>query len=348
MVAPARPTTNFLLTDLDRLDDAALLAMRVCDLPVRLEGLLAWRVGRLHRELQMRGIVALPHTWLSEEFFTPDGVLGFAIPFYLAHRRLMRLERAQMLEVEGAGEAECRRIFRHEAGHCLDEAYAFHRRDRYRELFGDALQEYPPSYKPRPESRDHVINLAGWYAQGHPVEDFAETFAVWLNPYCDWRSDYKRWPLALRKLEYVDQVMREIAGKPPVKADKHEVEPLRTLTRTLHEHYAQKRAYFAWRWPANYDVDLRRIFSGGSENADAPLATRFLRRKRTQLRNRIAEGTGVHAYTVDQLLRQMIARSQSLGLRVVDPPEITTERLLVSLSMQIATVVQSGYPKVAL
>jgi len=347
MVAPARPSTNFLLPDLDRLDDAALLAMRVCDLPVRLEGVLAWRVGRLHRELKMRGIVALPRTWLSAEFFTPDGVLGFAIPFYLAHRRLMRLERAQMLEVEGAGEAECRRIFRHEAGHCLDEAYAFHRRDRYRELFGDALQEYPTSYKPRPESRDHVINLAGWYAQGHPVEDFAETFAVWLNPYCDWRSDYKRWPLALCKLEYVDEIMREIAGKPPIKADKREVEPLRTLTPTLHEHYAQKRAYFAWRWPANYDVDLRRIFSG-SENADAPLATGFLRRKRAQLRNRIAEGTGVHAYTVDQLLRQMIARSQSLGLRVVDPPEITTERLLVSLSMQIATVVQLGYPKVAL
>ena len=132
MVVPACRSTDYFSRELDRLDDATLLAMRVCDLPVRLEGVLAWRVVRLHRELKARGIVALPHTWLSEEFFTPDGVLGFAIPFYLAHRRLMRLERAQMLEVEGAGEAECRRIFRHEAGHCLDEVYAFHERDRYR------------------------------------------------------------------------------------------------------------------------------------------------------------------------------------------------------------------------
>lgn len=348
MVAPARRLTSFYSGELDRLDDAALLAMRICDLPIKLEGVLAWRVGRLHRELKTRGIVALPHTWLSEEFFTPDGVLGFAIPFYLAHPRLMRLERAQMLEVEGAGEAECRRIFRHEAGHCLDEAYTLYRRDRYRELFGDAHQEYPTSYKPKPESRDYVINLAGWYAQGHPVEDFAETFAVWLNPYCDWRSDYQRWPLALRKLTYVDEIMREIAGKPPLRSDRHEVEPLRTLTQPLREHYAQKRAYFAWRWPANYDVELRRIFSEGSEKPDVPLATRFLRRKRVQLRHRIAEGTGVHAYTVDQLLRQMIARSQSLGLRVVDPPETATEKLLVSLTMQIATVIHSGYPKVAL
>src|SRR5262249_11758098 len=110
----------------------------------------------------------------------------------------------------------------------------------------------------------------------------------------------------------------------------------------------QKRAYFAWRWSANYDVDLRRIFCDASDKPDAPLATRFLRRRRPQLRNRIAEGTGVHAYTVDQLLRQMIARLQSLGLRVADPPEIATEKLLVSLTMQIATVIHSGYPKVAL
>ena len=77
-------------------------------------------------------------------------------------------------------------------------------------------QPYPTAYKPRPESRDYVINLTNWYAQAHPVEDFAETFAIWLNPHVDWRNDYKRWP-ALEKLTYVDELMREIAGRrPPV------------------------------------------------------------------------------------------------------------------------------------
>src|SRR5262245_19779050 len=125
-----------------RLEDAtddALLAMRFCDLPLRLENtLMARRVARLHRELEARNLTALPHVWLSEEFFTPEGVLGFAVPFYLAHPRLMRLERNQMLEVEGAGEAECRRILRHEAGHALDDAYGLSGRTRYRDLFGDA------------------------------------------------------------------------------------------------------------------------------------------------------------------------------------------------------------------
>jgi hypothetical protein len=342
--AAPRPST----LDLETVDDETLLAARLRDLPVRLEGtLLARRLQRLHRELRQRGIVALPHAWLSEEFFTPEGVLGFAVPFYLSHPRLMRLERSQMLEVEGAGEAECRRIFRHEAGHALDEAYGFHRRERYRELFGDPTRPYPGTYKPRPESRSHVINLSGWYAQAHAVEDFAETFAVWLNPYLDWRDAYRSWP-AIHKLEYVDGLMREIAGVPPPLQDRTEVEPLAELRRTLADHYQAKRKHFAWSWPANYDQDLRRIFSDDPKDADAPPATRFLRRMRPQLRSRIAEGTGVHAYAVDQLLRQMIVRAQVLGLRVIDLPAPTMEKLLVVLTMQTANVVHKGYPKVAL
>src|SRR5258705_9313518 len=134
--------------------DETLLGLRLGDLPLRLENtLMARRVDRLHRELSARNIVALPHVWLSEEFFTPDKTLGFAIPFYLAHPRLMRLERAQMLECEGAGEAECRRIFRHEAGHAVDEAYRLHTRQRYRELFGNPTKPYPTSYRPRIDSR---------------------------------------------------------------------------------------------------------------------------------------------------------------------------------------------------
>ena len=333
---------------LENADDATLLATRFCHLPLQLEGTLAARrLKRLHRELQAHNIVALPHVWLSEEFFNPDGVLGFAIPFYLAHPRLMLLERSQMLEVEGAGEAESRRIFRHEAGHAIDEAYGFHSRPRYRLLFGDPTAPYPASYKPHPESRDYVINLANWYAQAHPLEDFAETFAVWLNPYVDWLRDYEGWP-AWEKLKYVDELMREIAGLPPATIDKTEIEPLSALRHTLAEHYAKKREHFAWTWPANYDPDLRRIFSDDPKDANALAATRFLRRVRPQLRTRIAEGTGMHAYAVDQLLRQMIARAQKLELRVIDPPKDTIEKLLVIMAVQITAVRRTGYPKVAL
>jgi hypothetical protein len=252
-----------------------------------------------------------------------------------------------MFECEGAGEAECRRILRHEAGHALEEAYLLYTRSRYRELFGDPDAPYPDNYKPRVDSRHHVINLVGWYAQSHPVEDFAETFAVWLNPYADWRTAYKSWP-ALEKLNYVDELMQEIAGRPPPPSKKREVERLSPLRRTLREHYAAKRAHFAWSWPANYDQDLRRIFSDDPKDADAAPATRYLRRMRGALRTLIADGTGAHAYAVDQLLRQMIARAQSLGLRVIDAPDITMQKLLVMLTMQTAGLVHAGFPKVAL
>jgi hypothetical protein len=333
---------------LENADDQTLLATRLQCLPVRIEGtVVERRVRRLHLELATRDIVALPHVYLAEEFFNPAGLLSFAVPFYLAHPRLMRLERSQMLEVEGAGESECRRIFRHEAGHVVDEAYRLHERTGYAELFGDPGQPYPTSYAPRVESREHVINLTSWYAQAHPVEDFAETFAVWLNPYIDWRTDYAHWP-ALRKLEYVDQLMREIAGKTPLVSNRGEVEPLHALRRTLGTHYAEKREYFAWNWPANYDQDLRRIFSEGSDDPDAPPATRFLRRARPQLRTLIADGTGVHAYAVDQLLRQMMARAQKLDLRVPEPHALAMQKLLVMLSMQTAGVLHQGLPKVAI
>src|SRR5947207_9653696 len=343
-----RRTGRSVAIDLQEAPDEALLETCLCDLPVQsATTLLTRRVARLHRELAARNIVAFPHVWLSEEFFTPEGVLGFAVPFYLVHPRLMRLERSQMFECEGAGEAECRRIFRHEAGHALEEGYRLNTRQRYIELFGNPEDPYPDNYEPRVDSRDHVINLAGWYAQAHPVEDFAETFAVWLNPYTDWRTAYKNWP-ALEKLTYVDQLMREIAGRPPPLSRKTKVEPLSALRHTLKEHYAAKRAHFAWSWPANYDQDLRRIFSDDPKDAGAPPATRYLRRVRDTLRTRIAEGTGVHAYAIDQLLRQMIARAQSLGLCVIDAPDVTMQKLLVVLTMQTAGLVHAGFPKVAL
>jgi len=178
-------------TRLTRLTDAQLLELRLCDLPVRLErSLVHRRVKRLYGELQHRGLPFRPHVWLSSEWFAPDGVPGIAIPFYLAHPRLEKLEKKQMLEVEGGSELACMRILRHEAGHAIDSAYRLHFRKDWRKVFGSYAQPYPESYRPRPHSRNYVLHLDSWYAQSHPAEDFAETFAVWLTPNSRWRQRY--------------------------------------------------------------------------------------------------------------------------------------------------------------
>jgi hypothetical protein len=226
----ARMTANSIL---DRVTDRRLLDLRLCDLPLKIEGTpLQLRIEKLYRELTSRGLTFRPHVWLGEEWFTPDGVGGFGIPFYLAHPRLMKLERSQMLEVEGASEAECMRILRHEAGHALDNAYRLHTRRSWADMFGSYRVPYPEWYQPQPGSRDYVLNLDAWYAQAHPAEDFAETFAVWLKPGTAWRREYENWG-SLRKLEYVDQLMKQLAFKPPKNTSKRHVDSLRSLKTTL-------------------------------------------------------------------------------------------------------------------
>ena len=171
------------------LPDEQLLEVRLKDLRVTLEG--TWLedcLHNLHDELEERGIRVRPHAWISSEWFSPDTTPGIAIPFYLTHPRLMRLEKKMIIDVEGGTWSECMSILRHEAGHVVQHAYQLHRRRRWRQLFGPTSKRYPRYYRPNPASRHFVQHLRLWYAQSHPDEDFAETFAVWLRPRSNWRT----------------------------------------------------------------------------------------------------------------------------------------------------------------
>jgi Putative zinc-binding metallo-peptidase len=334
---------------LERLTDEELLDFRLCDLPVRIEGThLEERVAQLHAELEERDLRIRPHVWLSEEWFSPDGVPGFAIPFYLAHPRLMRLERKQVLEVEGGTARECMGIMRHEAGHALDNAFRFRARRRWRELFGLFSKPYPQSYQPEPTSRDYVLHLGAWYAQAHPAEDFAETFAVWLaSPPARWRKRYAAWG-ALGKLEYVNRLAEGVAGMKPLNRRRDVVRPLSQLTMTLREHYRRKREYYAVGLPSNYDRDLKRVFAAEARANSTQTAAQFLRSVRRELVQAVAEGTGVHQYTIDQILLKMIDRCKLLRLRLSTPEEQAARRVLVMLTVQTSNVIHMGYHRIAL
>ena len=333
---------------LDRLTDRQLLELRLCDLPVGIRGTqLEQRIEKLYRELETRSLNFRPHIWLAEEWFTPDGVSGFAIPFYLAHPRLMKLERAQMLEVEGASESECMRILRHEAGHAIDNAFRLHRRRNWADTFGSYRVPYPEWYQPQPGSRDYVLNLDAWYAQAHPAEDFAETFAVWLKPGQRWRRQYGGWG-AERKLEYVGDLMSELAGKSPKHNTRREVESLRGLKKTLREHYRRKRAYYTIHWPASYERNLYRVFSAEPRHRLYPSAAQFLRHVRRDICEIVARGTGVHHYTLNHIVKHMIVRSRALNLRLTIPEEEARQLTIVALTMQVMQVLRTGYHRIPL
>lgn len=295
-----------------------LLQWRICDLGLELEGSgLEAPIERLYDELEARDIRVRPHCWLSEEWFCPDGVPGIAIPFYLAHPRLKRLERSQILEVEGGTHGECLRLLRHEAGHAIQNAFRLHRRKRYRELFGSSTETYPDYYRPNPGSKRYVVHLPYWYAQAHPAEDFAETFAVWLTPGSRWRRRYQGWP-ALRKLRYVDQLMHEIAGQRPPVRSKARPDPVHRIRTTLGEHYRAKRERYQVLTSRAYDQDLIRLFTPIEESTSrSPSAASFLRKHRAEIRQLVARSTGKHELALDTVLGEMIARARELKLRAV-------------------------------
>jgi hypothetical protein len=330
------------------LPDEQLLDLRFSDLNLHIEG--SWlepHIAELTRELESRGLSFRPHFWLSAEWFSPDGVPGVAIPFYLAHPRLMRLENAQMLEVEGGTPTWCMQILRHEAGHAFDNAYALRRRIRRRRIFGSPSVDYPDFYLPRPYSKSFVLHLDSWYAQSHPDEDFAETFAVWLTPDSDWRVRYADWP-ALRKLEYMDEVMREISGRPPIVSTRRRVEPIERLRTTLRRHYARKRAHYGLEYPEFYDRDLRRLFSAAPEFRRNRKASRFISSIRREARRLVAEWTGAYQYTIDRVIEDMMIRADELNLRVQHSEERTKVDFTMLLTVQTMNYLHSGRHRVAL
>jgi hypothetical protein len=214
MAQPARKGTKLPDYRWANYDDDALLKLRFSSLHLRLKNSRVWAdVERLWNELERRGIRFRPHVWLSTEWFCPDGIPGFAIPFYLAHPRLARLERKIMGKGEDSGHKWRMRILRHETGHAIDNAYALRRRADWRKVFGRGGAPYPDIYSQRPNSDRYVLHLGHWYAQSHPTEDFAETFAVWIQPKARWRRNYAEW-LAISKLEFVDAIMEEISAAP--------------------------------------------------------------------------------------------------------------------------------------
>ena len=304
-------------TDWERLPTEELLEVRLCDLRLSVEGTwLEGGVRRLKAELDYAGLTRFrPHAWLCDEWCCPDGIPGIGIPFYLAHPRLMRLERQMMFEVEGGTKVECMRLLRHEAGHALQHAYNLQRRKRWQKHFGKASAPYPDFYNPNPLSREFVEHLDGWYAQAHPVEDFAETFAVWLTPRSHWRRRYAQ-RAALQKLEYVDDLASELGDKKPPVRTRAKPYSLPRLKHSLRQHYARRQEHYSPGFSEEYDRDLLKIFTDSIHHRHMETAASFLRRNRAQIREQVAFFTGEYQFTIDQVLRDIIGRCRELKLRL--------------------------------
>jgi hypothetical protein len=321
--------------DLNSLSDSELLDVRICDLDITVEG--TWieeALETLHGELERRGLEIRPHAWLSTEFFVPHGIPGIGIPFYLAHPRLMSLERKEMKEVEGGSKGELMMILRHESGHVLDNAFHVGRDPKVRALFGRWTKRYPEQYTPTPSSKRYVHHLRLYYAQSHPHEDFAETFAVVLGSRSSrWRKDYEGWP-ALEKLEYVDALIETLRGKAPRLRNRRVHDAIGTLRTTLGEYYQQKHERYDDSFPSTYDPDLKRLFSDDPKHRHSEPAARFLRRNRSEIRGMLSEWTRDVEYTREQVLNDLIGRSRELNLRAAGPERLLKREFAILLAVK--------------
>lgn len=294
---------------------AALLGRPISALGLQIHGTRVERlVAQLHDELARRGIAFRPPVYLSDQWGCPDGVALIGVPFYLADPRLERIEAEMSAGIEDDDEAM--RYMRHEAGHAINYAFALYDRDDWQRVFGSFAAPYRERYRADPFSRAFVRHILGWYAQKHPDEDFAETFAVWLTPQLDWRREYAGWP-ALAKLEYVDAVMREVGWQSPPQAQPTPDDlPVEAMHSTIAQHYADLSETVPIGDERQFDGDLRRIFAVGGDAPSGEQASGFLERHRREIVARIAYWTSEAPSAVASFVDHLARRAGALGLRV--------------------------------
>jgi hypothetical protein len=319
--------------DLATIPEEQLLGLRLSELPVRIEGTwLEPRIAQLHQELEARSIPFKPRCYLADEWLTPENEPVIGIPFYLAHPRLIELQRKMMLEAEGDNDDWCMKLLRHECGHALSYAYDLNRKRSWQRVFGHPSEAYEETYRFRPYSKSFVRHLDYYYAQYHPDEDFCETFAVWLTPGLDWRKKYAGWK-ALDKLLFVDKLMAGIAGKPPLRATGRQFWKITAIRSTLMRYYQKRRLVEAEDFPQFHDDNLRRIFSEGRSNGETrrPVA-KLLQSHRKSLLTAVSNWSGERRFMVNEVYKAVLKRSRALRLVTDDPDTVAVLQLATYLT----------------
>jgi putative zinc-binding metallo-peptidase len=294
---------------------ASLLGRKISELGLDIRGTRVERlVAQLYGELAAKSIAFRPTVYLSDQWGCPDGTPLIGVPFYLVDDRLQRIEAEMSAGVED--DAEAMRYMRHECGHAINYAFVLYERSDWLETFGSFSEPYRERYRTDPFSREFVRHILGWYAQKHPDEDFAETFAVWMTPGVDWRREYAGWP-ALAKLEFVDRVMREVGSHTPNTPDPTADDlPVESMHYTVAQHYAESDDRVPIEDERQFDGDLGRIFAFGGDAPAGETAAAFIRRHHREIVSRISYWTSEPPSVVRSLVDFLQRRSDALELRV--------------------------------
>jgi hypothetical protein len=320
-----------------------LLNTRISDLGLKADAPPLDRyIQRLYRELEAKKIRFKPRVYLTDGWGCPDGSPVIGIPFYLADPRLALIEEEQNGEIED--EQGIMMFLRHEAGHALNYAYKLWKCPGWVETFGAFNRPYRDVFRPDRASREFVRHIEAYpygrtYAQKHPDEDFAETFAVWLTPRGEWRRRYRYWP-ALRKLQFVDGLIRSIRGESPYAAEGRTLKPIERMTYPLADHYGKKAERLRRAARGYVDDRLREVFPPVRSEVLRPAAGLF-RQNRDRLVGRIVRWSNLSEASGATILRKLESRSRVLGLSY--RPGRAEEKLMDILSLATALAMDYAY-----
>ena len=314
-----------------------LLQSRICDLTLKVEDTLFDCLAQVTGELRAKGITFIPAYYLGDDdFWTADRAISVNVPWYLANTLLWHLVNDHLFEYS---RDEVVMYLRHETGHAMNYAFELWKRKDWTQTFGEFRRPYRDVYSSNPWSRDYVryLHRAGeyHYAQKHPDEDFAETFAVWLDPAARWRRRYKDWQVALAKLEYVDRIIDlegACRGTPPNQRAGKRV-GYETLKETVADYLDIAHAVDPDL--VEYRRDLLEIFPRRSEPArrrpSAFSAARFIQQHQRMLIDKIGGWIGnSDRRVIGKFLRQLQALCTYEHLVV---PEVQRNDKLVDLTI---------------
>lgn len=332
------PTESFQQPDADRLlSSLPIHALGLTIAGSNLEPILA----EFATELERVGLRRLrPVFYLSTDWGVPDGTVAIGIPFYLARPELTTLHAERVGHVEGFSRADILRYLRHEMGHVVNYAYKLYERPEWTQHFGRFELPYVEDYRPEPWSPRFVRHLPGWYAQKHPDEDWAETFAVWMTPGHDWRADYADWSVALAKLEFCDRLLTEVKDAEPLVTAADLDEDVGELAYSLDQYYGGFAAEEEKFWPG-LDGVLRAVFENpgrpGSDSAAARVpAAAMIRRLERQLMGDVYHWTGHFPERTRPLLRHLVQRADQLQLVYPQDREVEAAVALTTLVTALA------------
>jgi hypothetical protein len=315
-----------------------LLNSRISDLGLQVEGSpVEPYVRRLYRELEAKCLDFRPEVYPTDSWGCPDKVPVIGMPFYLFDKRLARIEEEQTDEIEDP--QQIMMFLRHEAGHAVSYAYLLYKSPRWAEIFGSFTKPYRDHFRPNPLSRGFVRHLVHHrhgrtYAQKHPDEDFAETFAVWLTPRSGWRRRYRNWP-ALHKLHYVDRVMRSLRDVPAARTGGQRCTPVEEMDLLLAEHYGQRAERYRDAAQGYVDDKLRELFPSVGGRGLVSVSD-LLRKHRAALARRVAQWSELGEEEVHVILSKLEGRADALDL-LFPRPQLAAKLLdLTSLATALA------------